>query len=73
MSIEERTRLAIIGEELEDEIMSKATALRDLADSMVEQTGAVDEKQLRPLIDEIGELKTQYRAVLGGVVRSNAP
>ncbi|KAG5176042.1 hypothetical protein JKP88DRAFT_336498 [Tribonema minus] len=53
--------------------MSKATALRDLADSMVEQTGAVDEKQLRPLIDEIGELKTQYRAVLGGVVRSNAP
>lgn len=58
------------GEKLEDEIIEIATVLREKADVMVAETGALNMDELRPMMDEISQLKNQYKCVTRGVYSS---
>lgn len=49
------------GEKLEDEIIEIATILREKADKMVADTGAINFEIIQPLIDEIAVLKGKYK------------
>lgn len=49
------------GEKLEDEIIEIATVLREKADEMVAETGAINFEIIQPMIDEIAVLKTKYK------------
>ncbi|CAN0135042.1 unnamed protein product, partial [Hapterophycus canaliculatus] len=62
---EERAQRAMEGEKLEDEIIEIATVLREKADEMVAQTGAINFEIIQPMIDEIAVLKSKYKVVMG--------
>lgn len=49
------------GEKLEDEIVEIATVMREKADVMVAETGAISFEVIQPLIDEISVLKAKYK------------
>ncbi|CAM9967809.1 unnamed protein product [Ectocarpus fasciculatus] len=62
---EERAQRAMEGEKLEDEIIEIATVLREKADEMVAETGAINFEIIQPMIDEIAVLKSKYKVVMG--------
>lgn len=51
----------IQGEKLEDDIIEIATVLREKADKMVAETGAINFEVIQPMIDEIAVLKSKYK------------
>lgn len=53
--------VALQGEKLEDEIIEIATVLREKADKMVADSGAINFDVIQPLIDEIAVLKGKYK------------
>lgn len=53
--------LVLKGEKLEDEIIEIATVLREKADEMVAETGAINFEIIQPMIDEIAVLKSKYK------------
>lgn len=53
--------VALQGEKLEDEIIEIATVLREKADKMVADSGAINFDIIQPLIDEIADLKGKYK------------
>lgn len=53
--------LVLQGEKLEDDIIEIATVLREKADKMVAETGAINFEVIQPMIDEIAVLKSKYK------------
>lgn len=53
--------LMMKGEKLEDDIIEIATVLREKADEMVAETGAINFEIIQPMIDEIAVLKSKYK------------
>ncbi|CAM9165390.1 unnamed protein product [Pylaiella littoralis] len=69
---EERAQRALEGEKLEDDIIEIATVLREKADAMVAETGAINFEVIQPMIDEIAVLKSKYKVVMGASETTSA-